>query len=195
MSIENRIKMIRGSLTQKRFAEKIGVHIGTVQLYETGNIPKGDVLQRICENFGVNINWLLTGKGKPCLHYLNDMEKVDVTINDQAPFYGLRKQLGEKNGDETPGAERLNTPIHEDFKLSEALTMAARVLESHTSYAGALYLNIQHFDRAIAAEKRIAQLEEKDKQLEERISLLEKKLLELNPSQICRDGSCEKRVA
>jgi len=34
-----------------------------------------------------------------------------------------------------------------------------RVLESGTSYAIALLLNIQHFDRAIQAETRITQLE------------------------------------
>ncbi len=46
-----------------------------------------------------------------------------------------------------------------EFKVSDALTMTARVLESGTSYAMALLLNIQHFDRAIQAETRITQLE------------------------------------
>ena len=49
--------------------------------------------------------------------------------------------------------------LGDKFKVSDALTMAARVLESGTSYAMALLLNIQHFDRAIQAETRITQLE------------------------------------
>ena len=65
MSIGERIKTVRGSLSQKDFAKKIGVHLTTVQLYESGNIPKGDVLQRIKEKFGVSIDWLLTGEGEP----------------------------------------------------------------------------------------------------------------------------------
>jgi chromosome segregation ATPase len=44
--------------------------------------------------------------------------------------------------------------------------MTARVLESGTSYATALYLNIKHFDRAIAAEARIAQIEQNQADLQ-----------------------------
>jgi uncharacterized coiled-coil protein SlyX len=51
--------------------------------------------------------------------------------------------------------------------------MAARVLESRTSYALALFTNIQHFDRAIQAEARIAQLERKDQEQMDRINKLE----------------------
>jgi hypothetical protein len=40
----------------------------------------------------------------------------------------------------------------QEFRISDALAMCARVLESGTSYATALYLNIQHFDRAVQAE-------------------------------------------
>ena len=45
------------------------------------------------------------------------------------------------------------------FKLSNALSMADRVLESETSYAMSLLQNIQHLDRAVQAENRITQIE------------------------------------
>jgi hypothetical protein len=38
--------------------------MSTWQQYEDGNVPKGDILRRIHEEFGVNLNWLLTGKGE-----------------------------------------------------------------------------------------------------------------------------------
>jgi chromosome segregation ATPase len=59
------------------------------------------------------------------------------------------------------------------FRVSDALTMCARVLESGTSYATALYLNIQHFDRAITAEERIGQVEQNQAEMEVRNQELE----------------------
>lgn len=50
--------------------------------------------------------------------------------------------------------------------------MAARVLESGTTYAIALYLNIEHFDRAIQAEARVTALET-------RVAVLENEILNL----------------
>jgi transcriptional regulator with XRE-family HTH domain len=35
--------------------------MSTWQQYEKGNVPKGDILRRIREEFGVDLNWLLTG--------------------------------------------------------------------------------------------------------------------------------------
>jgi len=69
MPIGDRIKKIRtdkGNLSQKEFALKIGTAASTVQRYEQVNAhPKGDILQRIHDVFGVSIDWLLTGKGAP----------------------------------------------------------------------------------------------------------------------------------
>jgi len=64
--IGKRIKFIRGDLTQGEFAERIKVDQSTVQVWEGRNkVPKGDILQRIREAFGVSIDWLLTGEGDP----------------------------------------------------------------------------------------------------------------------------------
>ena len=68
MTLGERIKTIRGRLTQKEFGGKLGVSLAAIQNYEsTDSIPKGDVLQRINGEFGVDINWLLTGEGDPYL--------------------------------------------------------------------------------------------------------------------------------
>lgn len=68
MAIGERLKTIRDRLTQKEFGEKIGVSQGAVQNYEaTNSIPKGDILQRIRDEFEVSIDWLLTGEGDPYL--------------------------------------------------------------------------------------------------------------------------------
>ncbi len=68
MALGERIKIIRGKLTQKEFGKQLGLSLAAIQNYEsTNSIPKGDVLQRIREEFGVDINWLLSGEGDPYL--------------------------------------------------------------------------------------------------------------------------------
>jgi transcriptional regulator with XRE-family HTH domain len=65
MDLKHRMKLVRGKLTQKEFASRLGIHEGTVQLYEAGNIPRGDILKRIHTVFHVDMNWLLAGEAEP----------------------------------------------------------------------------------------------------------------------------------
>lgn len=63
-SIGDRLRAVRGGMSQDEFAVKLGVHKETIGKYERDKVvPGGDVLARLHEAFGVNINWLLTGKG------------------------------------------------------------------------------------------------------------------------------------
>ena len=55
----------RQNLTQVEFGEKIGVKGNTVTNYETGlRNPTDAVVLSICREFGVNEEWLRTGKGE-----------------------------------------------------------------------------------------------------------------------------------
>lgn len=59
------------------------------------------------------------------------------------------------------------------IRIADALQATARVLESGTSYATALFLNIQHFDRAVMAESRLDHLEQFAKQQKIHIAEME----------------------
>ncbi len=51
---------MRNILSQKEFAEKIGLHINTYQRYETGErMPPESVLKRVAEVCGKTVDWLL----------------------------------------------------------------------------------------------------------------------------------------
>lgn len=51
-------------LTQAQMAERLGLHIGVLKKYETGqNTPGGEALAAYART-GVNMNWLLTGEGE-----------------------------------------------------------------------------------------------------------------------------------
>ncbi|VFQ42465.1 XRE family transcriptional regulator [Desulfoluna butyratoxydans] len=61
----DRLKMSREKLglSQAGLGKKIGVTTTTVQNYEYGGSPKGDVLVRMAEVLGCSLDWLLLGQG------------------------------------------------------------------------------------------------------------------------------------
>ncbi|WP_417841511.1 helix-turn-helix domain-containing protein [Terasakiella sp.] len=75
--IGQRFTEIRKNLgvTQKEFADRLGVSLGAVQGYEYGKVPKGEVLQTLL-NMGFNLNWLVDGRGT----MMRDQSQ-DVTLN------------------------------------------------------------------------------------------------------------------
>ena len=61
--IGERIKKIRGELSQGEFASRISVHKQTVLRWEKGETkPDSDALRKICETFNINPSWLLFGE-------------------------------------------------------------------------------------------------------------------------------------
>lgn len=65
--MKDRIKKIRkdAELTQKEFAERLGLKQNTVATYEMGRIGVSDaVIISICREFNINEDWLRTGTGE-----------------------------------------------------------------------------------------------------------------------------------
>lgn len=181
----------RLGLTQTVVAQKVGISYKALQDHEGGGRPNRNNMKKYLDFYGCDEAWLLFGKGGP-FQGGNDKE---LHIKEPGAPYNALKCEGEKKdgilGEYAPIAPGPN----EIFKLSDAITMAVKVLESNTSYSVALYTNIQHFYRAILAENKIAQLEIQNEKLEKRMFNLEKKLQEINTSNICKDESCERRAA
>ena len=70
MDIGERIKFIRGKMSQKEFAAKIGSGQRSIHDWEAGKAsPGARALAGIHKAFKVNVHWLLTGEGDP---YLTD---------------------------------------------------------------------------------------------------------------------------
>jgi transcriptional regulator with XRE-family HTH domain len=60
--VGERLKELRGNLSQEEFAKKIGVSFRTYQRYEVGErIPHPHVLSKIAEKFDTTVDWILTG--------------------------------------------------------------------------------------------------------------------------------------
>ena len=66
LGVPQRIREIRGSLTQTVFGRIIGKTQGSVQKYEKGTIlPDEDVLKKIADHGGVTVEYLLHGEAAP----------------------------------------------------------------------------------------------------------------------------------
>lgn len=65
--MKDRIRKVRKSLdlTQKTFAERIGMKSNTIATYEMGRaVPSDATINNICKEFNVNETWLRTGEGE-----------------------------------------------------------------------------------------------------------------------------------
>jgi len=88
MSLSERLKALRKTLrlTQEAMAKALGITFQTYNRYEKGHrIPDGEVLEKIAQTFGVNLNWLLTGEGpmfvkKP--HWLEEREEQEALAKE-----------------------------------------------------------------------------------------------------------------
>lgn len=156
MCFEERVAWIinlikkREGLNNVQLGEKLGVNKNTVQAYSkgTGDL-KGIALAGIVKHFGIDGQWLIAGHGEP---FPGARDKYPDVCGPEE--YAEKQQKVSLVNDGTADYDNVR-----QFKISEDLTLATRVLESNTPYATALHLNIRSFARAVDADNRIAQVE------------------------------------
>lgn len=164
MSIANqqkfglRVTELRKSrgLTQKQLADQLRVSITSVQNYESGRIPNGEILVRLAELLGCSPKWLIAG-GDP------------GEVNEGGPFVITRgaSPVPEMTGDsgiatrrDEPQASIYNDRPRKDVSIADLLAKTARVLESNTVYREALYSNIEAFHHGVVLDERVNKMEE-----------------------------------
>jgi hypothetical protein len=152
------------------FAKKADIPQSTFHNYVNGRDPSVEHVIRIRDSYKIDPLWLLTGEGD--MFITGDPSRTC----SEAPFKIATSDSAAGNPPPLPVP-----PTAQGFRISDAITMAARVLESGTTYAIALYLNIEHFDRAIQAEARVSALEERVGSLENEILLLKQVLTKCVP--------------
>lgn len=60
-----RVRAVRGSLSQRKFAAALGVHPNTLGRIERGErVPDLHFLKTLCRQYTVNARWLLLGEGR-----------------------------------------------------------------------------------------------------------------------------------
>lgn len=64
MDIAERIKIVRGNLSQDDFALKLGIHKSSLGRYERGDsVPGVDFAESLCFVFGISPQWFIFGTG------------------------------------------------------------------------------------------------------------------------------------
>lgn len=59
-----RLAEVRGDQSQRAFARELGVFQQNVNRYENGTAPHIDFVIHLAQAKSINLNWLLTGKGR-----------------------------------------------------------------------------------------------------------------------------------
>lgn len=113
--MNSRIKELRKhlNLTQDDFGERIGIKKSAVSHMESGrNTPSAQTIAMICDKFGVNREWLVTGSG-PMFRQRTKEEQLGDLFREVAldPDDAFRKKI-------FLGLAKLNP---EDWKLVENL--------------------------------------------------------------------------
>ena len=94
MNLGERLRLVRGTDTQKVFAAALGVHENSVANAERRSSATQDYLLRIAEVRNINLHWLLTGQGsmrleEPAGSLLQ--EKISLALTDALRVaYGAR---------------------------------------------------------------------------------------------------------
>ena len=87
MRISERLKTIREAkgLSQKQFAETLGTALTRISEYERDKVkPTTEILTKLAEIHGININWLLTGNGDM---FIKEEKKSNTKANEIIEAY------------------------------------------------------------------------------------------------------------
>ena len=94
MTLGERLKLVRGTTSQKAFAAELGIHENSVSNAERRHRATQDHLLRIAEVRGINLHWLLTGRGAMRMDQADAsllQEKLNVALVDALRLaYGAR---------------------------------------------------------------------------------------------------------
>lgn len=124
--MKERIRKLRKTLdlTQKAFAERIGMKSNTIATYEMGRaIPSDPAINNICKEFGVREQWLREGIGE-MFQPVNKEDELEAFLKklSQDDPKGFKRRLvtvmGRLTEEDWRGLEHLAHELAEEFRES-----------------------------------------------------------------------------
>ena len=123
--MNKRIKKIRqnAGMTQREFADRIGVSRNTIAAYETdARVPIDAIIVSICREFNVNEDWLRTGLGNMYAEANPDIQlskALGSLLREEAGSFKkqLILSLLELNQKEWDTLEKLITSVTKKYNL------------------------------------------------------------------------------
>lgn len=102
--LHSRLELAIGKTTFRRLGDLTDTHPETVRRYMQGQSPSAQFLSMVCEAFGINGEWLLTGKGPMKVNEMRqhalrqaDMTELLVAIAENLSSLGERMDRLEKS--------------------------------------------------------------------------------------------------
>lgn len=123
--MNKRIKKIRqnAGMTQREFADRIGVSRNTIAAYETdARVPIDAIIVSICREFNINEDWLRTGLGNMYAEVNPDIQlskALGSLLREEAGSFKkqLILSLLELNQKEWDTLEKLITSVTKKYNL------------------------------------------------------------------------------
>jgi transcriptional regulator with XRE-family HTH domain len=139
-TLEERIKELRGDLSQQQFGEAVGIPQQKLSRLETGKAPIDlESTQKLCNLLGVNADWLLFGRGPKhsgethCHESSNTEEKDVVLIGEGKELYvKMFEELRESSERERQAHERERELMQKVAELSVAVSEKNAEIEKLT---------------------------------------------------------------
>jgi transcriptional regulator with XRE-family HTH domain len=164
-SFGSRISEARKSFgfTQKELAQKIGVTANSIQNYEKGQVPSGDIVVRLARVFNCSTDWLLTGEDEPPrsgTRFANVTQTRELT-EGRAPETKRIQWSDAAPTEPVAPHPSIYNDTSQQSGIADLVAKTIEVLQSNTVFETALKSNIEAFHRAIVLEKQIDQVEDR----------------------------------
>ena len=99
-----RIRHVRGRMSQEAFAGLLGISKGALGGYERGeNCPNADVVLTICNKCKINVSWLMSGAG--AMHAPDNIDEDARLENRPAPLEDRNQLVGKLSCQMAPGQD------------------------------------------------------------------------------------------
>jgi len=164
-------------VSDAELAKRLSIDKNTIAAYRNKKgMIKGEFIENLIKEYGFSPAWIFTGEGEPFPGARNKYPDAcgplpETTVSHTPPPADALPERGAVVG-EDPAQ-------YPAFDPMAAVSLAAQVLGSKSSYAHALYLNIVHFNRAIKVEQRNADLESDMKKISAELNKLKTEVIEL----------------
>ena len=112
--IESRLKKIKGKLSEREFAKRLGFASSTVRSYLEGRMPPADFIAKVCEVFNISEQWLLTGEGE-----ITRKHSELKFGTPESELYGVLRDSGIKDSSELKKALELWKVVNKQINPDE----------------------------------------------------------------------------
>lgn len=166
----------KNKLNNVELGKILGVDKNTVQTYYSGKGSlKGAALAVIVKNFGINGEWLMTGRGEP---FPGAREKFPEVCGDPPTPRAVYDRINHVVKTAQAREAQAQYPISEaqNLDIDVAIGKAYRVLAAGTALSDALYLNIQQFAAALDADIELKKCKEQLIELRDDFNDLKRKV-------------------